>query len=132
MKRWNGWGDEATGYPLPESAAGYLTEQLGEGKCIEDAPLEMEAAQPGEIETIPPLPNLWAELRWAARTEGVVHLDDLLLRRVRLGLLLPRGGLDIIESVRTTVQGELGWSDQRWMEETERYRKIWKDYYSPL
>jgi glycerol-3-phosphate dehydrogenase len=92
----------------------------------------IEAAQPGEIETILPLSNLWVELRWAARTEGVVHLDDLLLRRVRLGLLLPRGGLDHIERVRTTVQGELGWSDQRWTEEIVRYRKIWTDYYSPL
>jgi len=32
-------------------------------------------------------------LRWAARAEAVSHLDDLLLRRVRLGLLLPGGGV---------------------------------------
>jgi glycerol-3-phosphate dehydrogenase len=41
--------------------------------------------------TIPNTNVLWAELRWAARSEGVVHLDDLLLRRVRLGLLLAAG-----------------------------------------
>ena len=40
MKRWNGWGDEATTYPLPESAARYLAEQVGEGLHLQDASLE--------------------------------------------------------------------------------------------
>ncbi len=31
MKRWNGWGDEATTYPLPDSAARYLADLVGEG-----------------------------------------------------------------------------------------------------
>ena len=33
-----------------------------------------------------------AECRWAARNESVLHLDDLLLRRTRLGSVLERGG----------------------------------------
>ncbi len=33
-----------------------------------------------------------AECRWAARNESVLHLDDLLLRRTRLGLVLEKGG----------------------------------------
>ena len=56
---------------------------------------------------------MWAELRWSAREEGVIHLGDLLLRRVRLGLLLPRGGLDQMASIRAVVQSELGWDDLR-------------------
>ncbi|NQD91697.1 glycerol-3-phosphate dehydrogenase/oxidase, partial [Pseudomonas sp. CrR25] len=36
--------------------------------------------------------TLWVELAWAAQNELVLHLDDLLLRRTRLGLLLPQGG----------------------------------------
>jgi alkyldihydroxyacetonephosphate synthase len=39
MKRWNGWGDEAVHYPLPESAARYLAGQMGEGAHLEDVPL---------------------------------------------------------------------------------------------
>jgi alkyldihydroxyacetonephosphate synthase len=39
MKRWNGWGDEATYYPLPESAARYLAGLVGEGARLEDASL---------------------------------------------------------------------------------------------
>jgi alkyldihydroxyacetonephosphate synthase len=40
MKRWNGWGDEATTYPLPDSAARYLAGFIGEGLHLQDASLE--------------------------------------------------------------------------------------------
>jgi glycerol-3-phosphate dehydrogenase len=92
----------------------------------------VEAAQPGELQVIAPSPSLWAELRWAARNEGVVHLDDLLARRVRLNINLPGGGMGEMEKIRKIVQPELGWNDDRWEEETERYRQMWKDYYSPI
>jgi glycerol-3-phosphate dehydrogenase len=92
----------------------------------------VEAAQPGEMLPIAASPSLWAELRWAARNEGVVHLDDLLARRVRLNINLPRGGLDEIEKIRKIVQPELGWNDARWAEETERYRQLWEEFYSPV
>ena len=82
------------------------------------------AAAPGELEVIPGTPALWAELRWAARAEGVVHLDDLLLRRVRLGLLLPRGGRDLMPHIRAVVQPELGWDDARWAAEERDYRAL--------
>lgn len=82
------------------------------------------AAGPGELEPIPGTPALWAELRWAARAEGVVHLDDLLLRRVRLGLLLPRGGADQMSRIRAVAQPELGWDDVRWEAEERAYRAL--------
>ena len=37
MRRWNGWGDDSTDYPLPESAGRYLVENLGEGPYLADA-----------------------------------------------------------------------------------------------
>jgi len=40
MKRWNGWGDEATIYPLPASASRYLGDLVGAGLPLEDATLE--------------------------------------------------------------------------------------------
>ena len=85
----------------------------------------------GELERIGNLPNVWAELRWAARDEGVVHLEDLLLRRVRIGMLLPRGAIDQMERIRTITQDELGWSDERWQKEVVDYSNTWKTYYSP-
>lgn len=88
------------------------------------------AALPGEMETIPGTSMLWAELRWSARVEGVVHLDDLLLRRVRLGLLLPRGGSEWLPRVRAIVQPELGWDDARWESEEAAYRTLIAESYS--
>ncbi len=81
-------------------------------------------------ETIPATPYLWAELRQAARAEGVVHLDDLLLRRVRLGLLAPNGGMDLLPRIRTLVQPELGWDDARWQREAREYAELWKRAYT--
>jgi len=40
MKRWNGWGDKATTYPMPDSAARHLQDLVGEGLHLEDATLE--------------------------------------------------------------------------------------------
>lgn len=86
-------------------------------------------AQPGELTSIDGSSALWAELRWAARSEAVVHLDDLLLRRVRLGLLLARGGLDQIHLIRAIAQDELGWDDQRWDTEATAYARLWNKCY---
>ena len=40
MRRWNGWGDEATDYPLPNSAARHLAALVGEGASLPDAAFE--------------------------------------------------------------------------------------------
>jgi alkyldihydroxyacetonephosphate synthase len=44
MRRWNGWGDQATAYPLPKSAAQYLAEFIGSGSPIPDATLDQVVA----------------------------------------------------------------------------------------
>ncbi|MGB8643747.1 MAG: glycerol-3-phosphate dehydrogenase/oxidase [Anaerolineae bacterium] len=88
------------------------------------------AAEPGEMMSIASSESLWAELRWAARAEGVTHLDDLLLRRVRLGLVLPQGGQAWMERIRAIVQPELGWDDKRWESEFTAYTRLWHTSYS--
>jgi glycerol-3-phosphate dehydrogenase len=87
------------------------------------------AAREGELEMVPGTRTLWAQLRHAARAEGVTHLDDLMLRRSRLGLVLPEGGAHVLRRVRAVVQEELGWTDQRWAEEESRYRALWRERY---
>lgn len=91
----------------------------------------VEAAQTGEFDCVPGTGSLWAELRWAARREAVCHLEDLLLRRVRLGLILPQGGLPLAGSIRAIVQNELGWDDRRWDLEFANYQHLWETYYRP-
>jgi glycerol-3-phosphate dehydrogenase len=82
-----------------------------------------------ELAEIPGTQTLWAELRWAAR-ESVVHLDDLLLRRVRLGLLLPDGGKPHLTTIRQLCQEELGWTDERWEQEEHTYLSLIRTHYS--
>jgi glycerol-3-phosphate dehydrogenase len=81
-------------------------------------------------ESIPNTPYLWAELRHAARAEGVIHLDDLLLRRVRLGLLAPNGGIDLLAQIRSVVQTVLSWDDSRWDKEIKDYADLWHRAYA--
>jgi glycerol-3-phosphate dehydrogenase len=90
----------------------------------------VNAAQPGELVSIQGTNFLWAELRWAARTEAVIHLEDLMLRRTRLGLLLPAGGQAIMPEIRRICQPELGWNDQQWANEEDAYLNLWQEHYS--
>lgn len=89
------------------------------------------AAHDGELQTIAGTETLWVELRWAARTEAVVHLQDLLLRRTRLGLLLRGGGAAHLPRIRAICQSELGWGDARWDAEQASYLAQWQQNYSP-
>ncbi|NMT64927.1 glycerol-3-phosphate dehydrogenase/oxidase [Marinobacter orientalis] len=73
---------------------------------------------------------LWSELAWAAANTGVVHLDDLLLRRTRLGLILPSGGKALLPEIRMACQPVLGWDDDTWELEQSRYLGIWQAGYS--
>ncbi len=86
-------------------------------------------ASPADLESIPTTPYIWAELCQAAHAEGVVHLDDLLLRRVRLGLLVPNGGIDLLPRIRAMVQAKLGWDDAHWKKEASDYAELWKRAY---
>jgi glycerol-3-phosphate dehydrogenase len=71
-----------------------------------------------------------SECRWAVRCEAVVHLDDLLLRRTRLGLLLTNGGESIFEDLKLIFMQELGWDQSQWESELGRYQVIISNYYS--
>jgi glycerol-3-phosphate dehydrogenase len=85
---------------------------------------------PEERRCLDELPIHWLELRWAARHEAVCHLDDLLLRRVRLGLLASEGGAKFLSQLRYIVRPELGWSEERWQQEVAAYLARWRAHYS--
>ncbi len=87
-------------------------------------------AREGELAEIPGTASIWAQLRWAARHESVQRLDDLLLRRLRIGLQLRGGGASVLPRVRAICQPELGWSDARWEAEQAAYLALWRSHYS--
>lgn len=74
--------------------------------------------------------TLWAELAFAAEHELVLHLDDLLLRRTRVGLLLAHGASAYLPRIREICQPRLAWSDERWQREQQNYLALWQRCYS--
>ena len=73
-----------------------------------------------------------ARVRWAARHEQVVHLDDIMLRRTRLGLVMARGAREVLPKLEPVCREELKWSEQRWREEEQRYLQIWERDHAPV
>ena len=84
-----------------------------------------------ERELIPGTPYSWMELRWSARHEQVMRLDDLLMRRTRIGLITADGGHELLTRIRATVQSDLGWDDPRWMDEEAAYLSMWQQRHAP-
>ena len=83
-------------------------------------------ARPKDLAVIPGTHTLWAELPYVAAHEHIRHLGDLLLRRVRIGLLTPQGATGYLKRVRKLCKNALPWSRQRWKEEIRLYRMQWR------
>ena len=58
-----------------------------------------------------------AHLRWGA----VLHLDDLLLRRVRLGMWQPEAARAVLPALRPLVMDSMGWDGARWEHEVATF-----------
>ena len=91
----------------------------------------LELAHDDDLAYVTDSNTIWAEIRFAVRFEQVIHLDDLLLRRTRLGLILPHGAMTplISDRLKQICQQELGWNEQKWQQEVERYTQLWQCYY---
>jgi glycerol-3-phosphate dehydrogenase len=89
--------------------------------------LALAEAEPALRERIvPELPDLLAEVPFAARNEQVVTLADALLRRTRLGILdaprLTAPGSPEARAAALALGAELGWDDARVERELEDWR----------
>jgi len=82
------------------------------------------------LEKISTTDTLWAEIIWSCQSETVQHLDDLLLRRTRIGLLLDDGAEEVFSGIRDICQQYLAWDDVKWQAERKRYQNIIKRHYS--
>lgn len=87
-------------------------------------------SSPDDLQEIPGTNTLWAELPFTAKHESVRHLEDLLLRRVRIGLLLPEGGKEYLDKIQKLCKSILPWDEKKWEEEKEAYVKLWQETYS--
>ena len=101
------------------------------GRYGKDTAAILADASAEALEPIPGTRTLWAELTHAAINEKIRHLDDLLLRRVRIGLLLHEGGSAYMDRIKSLCAPVMNWDEQKWKKEIEDYFNLWKDCYSP-
>lgn len=90
----------------------------------------IDSINPDELDKDSTYPSLIPEIRWAAKNEGVIHLDDLLLRRVRVGITDFLHGLKHINQIQKITKEELNWDDIHWQQELSTYKKLIKTYYN--
>lgn len=76
-------------------------------------------------------PYTLAELRWSMQHEQVRRLDDLLMRRTRLGLVAAGGAIALLTAIETPCREDLGWDVVRWADESARYRENWVSRHAP-
>jgi len=100
------------------------------GRYGQDAAALLESASEQERTAIPGTSTCLAQVRWALKHESVVHLDDLMLRRTRLGLLLENGGDAVLKDIQGIFSDVLEWNEKKWLSELERYRNLIKRYYA--
>ena len=90
----------------------------------------ISGADAKDIEPINGTHTLWAELPQLAKTEQIRHLSDLLLRRVRVGLLTQNGGREFLNRIQALCENSLPWDKTRWETEKQQYIDHWESFYS--
>jgi glycerol-3-phosphate dehydrogenase len=85
----------------------------------------VKTAKVRDLTTIAGTHTLWAELPYVAQNEQIRHLGDLLLRRVRIGLLTPQGGKAYLKRIQKLCQKVLPWDRRRWKKEIDQYLAQW-------
>lgn len=85
--------------------------------------LDLIGARPELAERLDPRTHyLKAEIVWAAKAEGALHLEDLLTRRTRLSIEVRDRGLGVTADTARLVAPVLGWDEATIAREIEHYR----------
>ena len=114
------------GNPLSVQSFHYLAGRYGQA-----LPDLIETCSQSDLTHVNDLDMHWAELAFNARFGMIEHLDDLLLRHTRLGLLLPDGAIGVIQKVKELIAPHLSWSEEIWQSELSRYQDIYLKAYNP-
>jgi glycerol-3-phosphate dehydrogenase len=105
---------------LPVGVIGHLLGRYG-SLTAEVLDLIDERADLGEA--IPGTDQyLKAEAVYAVRAEGALHLEDVLVRRMRISIEESDGGLQAAQTVVELIAGDLGWDEAARAHELDTYR----------
>ena len=64
-----------------------------------------------------------AEVRAHLLFGGVLHLEEVLLRRTRVGLWQPALAAEIAPRLRRLFRQEFGWNNRRWTKELDAFQE---------
>jgi len=106
--------------PLAASDQEHLTGRYG--SRIADLMGLLEGRQTLREPLAPPAADLRGEVRIAAKTEMAVCVEDVLRRRLHVGLKNPSQGVDVVADVVGLMGEALGWDDDRRKAEEAAYR----------
>ena len=90
-----------------------------------DAPTQLD----NPLQPVAQGDELAQQVSWILQNEMVEHLDDLMLRRLRMGNMQADGGEAVMQIIKPLCQQFLNWDDERWHTEQARYQQILQQYY---
>ncbi len=91
------------------------------------------AAEPEELRPVADGVDVCAaELGWHLRFGGVVRLEDLLLRRIRIGMWQPHRTLELAPRLRPLLRRTAGWNVARWNRELEGLERAVANWLPPV
>ena len=123
----------AHGYEAARARAGRIAEEQGWTAARVDSLLDRYGAEIDDVLDLIREDSSWgrplehapmflrAEALLAVRHEGALHLEDVLMRRVRLDLEQRDRGLAAADEILEIMAAELGWDEQRIAKEKDSY-----------
>jgi glycerol-3-phosphate dehydrogenase len=112
----------AEDYGVPREAVEHLLDRYG---TLTEEVLELTRDDPALARPLADgHPYLGAEVAYAVTHEGALHVEDVLVRRVRLFIETGARGAEAVGPVTGIMGGLLGWDAARRAAETERYLEL--------
>jgi glycerol-3-phosphate dehydrogenase len=112
----------AEDYGLPGEAVEHLLDRYG---TLTEEVLELTRDDPSLARPLADgHPYLRAEVAYAVTHEGALHVEDVLVRRVRLFIETGAQGAEAVGPVTSIMGDLLGWDAARRAAETERYLEL--------
>jgi len=112
----------AEDYRVPPDVVEHLLSRYG---TLAGEVLDLIRADPGLAQPLADgHPYLRAEVAYAVTHENALHVEDVLMRRMRLFIESADSGTGVAESVASIMGRLLGWSRRRRAAETRRYLEL--------
>src|ERR1700722_13430811 len=117
-----GAGRLAEDYRVPRAVVSHLIDRYG---TLAGEVLDLTRADPALARPLGEgFPYLRAEVVYAVTHEDALHVEDVLMRRMRLSIESADSGTEVAAEVALIMGRQLGWSRRRRAAETRRYLEL--------